>query len=66
MPDGFEALRACVDAGDCNTFDGEYNPQGQLSTDVQAWWGLATGATRRVRCVTSDRCIQSIGARTHD
>jgi hypothetical protein len=55
MPSSFAALRGCLDAGDCVVFDGEYNPQGQASTDVKAWLRLGTGATRRVPCITSER-----------
>jgi len=55
MPSSFAALRGCLDAGDCVVFDGEYNPQGQASTDVKAWLRLGAGATRRVPCITSER-----------
>lgn len=55
MPTTFSALHSCLDAKDCVVFDGEFNPQGQASTDVKAWLQLAPGATRRVPCITSER-----------
>ena len=55
MPATFAALRGCMDATDCVVFDGEYNPQGQASTDVASWLALNPGATRRVPCITSER-----------
>ena len=55
MPSDFASLRACLTARDCVVFDGEYNPQGQASTDVKAWRELPAGVTRRVPCITSER-----------
>jgi hypothetical protein len=55
MPANFTALENCIAVNDCVVFDGEYNPQGQASTDVKSWRQLAPGHTTRVRCITSDR-----------
>ena len=55
MPPDFAALQTCLGAKDCVVFDGEYNPQGQASTDVKAWRSQPAGATRRVPCITSER-----------
>jgi hypothetical protein len=55
MPRSFAELQACLQSKDCVVFDGEYNPQGQASTDVKAWRALPAGATRRIPCITSER-----------
>ena len=55
MPNTLAELHACLRAKNCGIFDGEYNPQGQASTDVRAWKLLTPGETRRVPCITSDR-----------
>ena len=48
-------LHECLRTQDCVIFDGEFNPQGQASTDVRAWRLMRAGDTRRVACITSDR-----------
>ena len=55
MPSTFSSLQGCIDARDCVVFDGEYNPQGQASTDVKAWLKLPPGATHVIPCITSER-----------
>ena len=55
MPNDFAALRACLREKNCAVFDGEYNPQGQASTDVRAWQTMPLGSTRRIPCITSER-----------
>ena len=55
MPSTFSELDACLASHDCGVFDGEYNPAGQSSTDIQAWRQLLPGAVRRVPCIASQR-----------
>ena len=55
MPRTFADLQQCLSSTDCVVFDGEYNPQGQASTDVRSWRALPPGSVRRIPCITSER-----------
>ena len=55
MPQTLDELHGCLRSNNCVVFDGEYNPQGQASTDVRAWKAMKPGSVRRIPCITSDR-----------
>ncbi|KAL1526448.1 hypothetical protein AB1Y20_015160 [Prymnesium parvum] len=55
MPNNFSDLRDCLAAKDCSVFDVEYNPQGQSSTDIQAWLSRERHDTYAIPCLVSER-----------